>query len=177
MKRFTYLFLITLLVASCDFDSWVEQEQDIGVVSAYRPVYGDSSDLQIAIQDPQPIEKAGKIYSYQNLLMVNEVGKGVHIYDNTDPSDPIKLKYVSIPGNHDVAIKNGILYADSYADLLAIQITSEEVKVLKRIEGVMPFSTELPPQDRSYFECVDSSKGIVIGWELTEIDNPKCFRP
>ena len=176
MKYFAFLCTIMLLYG-CDLDSWTSDVADVGVVMAYRPVYGDSTNLDVSIQDPRPIDKAGKIYSYQDLLIVNEVGKGIHLYDNIDPANPVKLNYVSIPGNHDVAIKNGILYADSYADLLALEITRDTVQVLKRIADVMPFSSEMPPQESTYFECVDPAKGLVIGWEITEIENPKCYRP
>jgi len=27
-----------------------------------------------------------------------------------------------------------------------------------------------------YFECVDSEKGVVIGWEEATLSNPECWR-
>lgn len=175
MKQFILLIAVAVILASCNLDSYDSNARDIGVVTGYRPIYGDSSDIIIRIGDPIPIEKAGKIYSYQNLLLVNEVGRGIHIYDNSDPTNPINMKYVTIPGNQDVAIKNGVLYADSYSDLVAMKVTEDTLQILKTIPGVMPFSSEFPPATQTYFECVDMSKGIVIGWEMTDIDNPKCF--
>lgn len=173
--KYSILLICLILLISCDTDTG-SLDQNIGVVTGYKPVYGDSSEFYLSIQEAKPISLAGKIYSYQNLLIVNEVGKGIHIYDNSDPANPENLMYLSIPGNHDVAIKNGILYADSFGDLLALEVTEDTVVVLKRLEGLLNFSSDLPPETNVYFECIDDSKGFVIGWTQTELDNPKCYR-
>ncbi|MEQ8473265.1 MAG: hypothetical protein RIC35_18865 [Marinoscillum sp.] len=175
MKHFSFIVLFSIALASCDTDSQ-SLDQQVGVVTGYEPIYADSSDYFVSLQDPRPIEHAGKIYSYQNLLMVNEAGKGIHIYNNSDPANPVNLSYISIPGNNDVAIKNGILYADSFGDLLALEVTMDTVIIHKRIEGILDYSVDLPPVAGTYFECVDDSKGFVIGWVETELENPKCFR-
>src|SRR5690606_29511803 len=116
-------------------------------------------------------------YSYGNLLLVNELGKGIHVYDNTDPRNPINKLFVRIPGNHDMAMKAGVLYADNYDDLLALEVTADTVVVLKRIANVMGFTTEFPSQNNVYFECPEEGKGMVVGWEQTEIVRPKCYKP
>jgi hypothetical protein len=83
-------------------------------VIGFKPVYGGLEDIQklITTTAPQPLKSVGKIYTYGNLLLINEVGKGVHVYDNQDPSAPVNLKFIAIPGNVDVALKDGYLYAD-----------------------------------------------------------------
>ena len=37
----------------------------------------------------------------------------VHMYDNSDPSNPVNIGYIAIPGNVDIAIKDGHMYADN----------------------------------------------------------------
>ncbi|RED97976.1 hypothetical protein [Marinoscillum furvescens] len=163
----------SLLIGCTDsFEPDFEQESVMG----FKPIYADG-DQQLALESARAIELAGKIYAYQNLLFVNEVGKGVHIFDNTDPKNPTNLRFLSIPGNNDVAIKKGVMYADSYNDLLALEVTQDTVLLLKRIESVMGFSEEYPFENNSYFECVDPEKGKVVGWERTELEKPKCYRP
>jgi len=173
--RYT-LLLLSMLVLACgpdDFHPDFNQESTMG----YRPIYADSSELNIGLESARNIVSAGKIYSYGNLLLVNEVGKGLHVYDNTDPRKPVNKFFVTIPGNHDMAMKDGVLYADNYDDLLALQVSSDTVIILKRLEDVIGFTAEFPSQNNVYFECVEEGKGIVVGWEQTMIEKPKCYKP
>ncbi len=83
---------------------------------------------EVRIKEAQPIRATGKIYVKDNFLYVSEQHKGIHIIDNSDPANPKKVKFVNIPGNLDVAMKGDILYADSYMDLLAINMKTQAVK-------------------------------------------------
>ncbi|TCC94009.1 hypothetical protein EZ428_04340 [Pedobacter frigiditerrae] len=81
--------------------------------------------------------KTGKIYAYNDLLFINEPNKGIHIYNNVNPSQPVNLAFLQIPGNVDLAISNNILYADSYVDLLAFDISNiTNIKQVKRLNDV-----------------------------------------
>jgi hypothetical protein len=50
--------------------------------------------------------------------------------DNSDPSNPQNISFIEIPGNLDIAIKDNFLYADSYVDLLTIDISNIENPVI-----------------------------------------------
>jgi hypothetical protein len=90
----------------------------------YDPVYITLSELRsgLKLQDQQELKSPGKIYVYGDYLLVNEIKQGIHIYDNANPANPIKINFIEIPGNVDMAVRDGILYADNYVDLLAIDI-------------------------------------------------------
>jgi hypothetical protein len=172
------LLIIPLLFWSCIGDSTDNIDFDnIGTVNGYRPIYGDSGSMTINLEAPRALTSAGKIYSYGKLLIVSEVGKGFHIYDNTDPRNPENKMFVNVPGSNDIAMKDGILYVDNYSDLVALRIAEDTVYELKRITNVMGFSGEFPPFSGVYFECAEEGRGIVVGWESAEIENPKCYRP
>ena len=65
--------------------------------------------------------------------------KGVHIIDNTSPSHPVNLGFIEIPGNADIAIKNNILYADSYVDLVALDISDvNDIREVDRVKDIFP---------------------------------------
>lgn len=170
------LILLSVIVLACGPDE-LQVDFNQGKVMGYRPVYADSSDLVIGLESAREIDRAGKIYAYGDLLLVNEPGKGIHVFDNSNPREPQNMLYVSIPGNNDMAMKNGVLYADSYGDLLAMQVSADTAVVLKRVPNVMSFNPEFPTGNQVYFECVDEEKGTVVSWELTELENPKCFKP
>ena len=73
--------------------------------------------------EPQPINSVGKIYYKDGFMYVNEPGEGIHIIDNHNPSQPMPIKFLKIPGNFDLAIKGNTFYADSFVDLVALDIS------------------------------------------------------
>lgn len=165
MKKATSLAIVVvcLLVVSC-------QDKVIERYKLNVPVYLSYEDLRKAIKktDPRPLVNPGKIYFKDNIIFINEYFKGIHVIDNNNPSNPVNKAFIEIPGNVDIAIKENILYADSYIDLTAIDISNlNDIKETYRIKDVFPYS--LPPKENNIaHEYVDQSKGVVIGWEVKE---------
>lgn len=96
------------------------------------------------------LENPGKIYYYKTTLIINEKYEGIHLYDNSDATSPAYLGFISIPGNIDVSIKEDILYADNYVDLLSIDISNfKDPKLLNRQEEV--FNIYEIWDERGYF--------------------------
>lgn len=143
----------------------------------YRPVYASYSDVRtVQVLAPQPLKNVGKIYIKDNYLYINEIGSGIHIVDNHDPANPVRLSFLSIPGNHELAVKDSTLYADNILDLVALNIANpRNVRVVKRIENAFEYST-FPVATNVRFECADRDRGVVVRWEKTTIDNPQCYR-
>lgn len=179
IKNITFLTLLCVLLFSACEPLEVSSPEPVGIVDGVKPIYAAEDDWDlIESSDPRPIQNLGKIYYKDQLIYVNERNKGIHIIDNTNPETPIPIYFISIPGSEDIAIKGNILYADNITDLVAIDISDiNNVQVVKRIEGLYPDSKKTYPDGYSgYFECVDETLGIVIGWEETLLDNPTCFR-
>jgi hypothetical protein len=144
----------------------------------YAPVQLPKESVsQISTSESFPIRNPGKIFLYQDYLMVNIPGEGFHVIDNSNPVSPNPLFFIDVPGSRDVAIKNGYIYADNYADIVVFTIDeNREVQVVERLEGIM--NNQLyPPYRNVYFECVDPNKGVVVGWELTDNREVNCYRP
>lgn len=91
-----------------------------------EPVYMTLEELRgsVASEAPREITHAGKIYFKDNFLYVNEPNEGIHVINNHDPSKPVHVSFIAIPGNYDLAIYGNTLYADSYIDLVAIDIAT-----------------------------------------------------
>ena len=85
----------------------------------------------------QDLENPGKIYVKDNYLFINEVKKGIHIIDNSNPSFPKAISFIQILGNVDIVVKGNILYADSYTDFVAFDISNpKDVKEVSRTKEV-----------------------------------------
>jgi len=98
----------------------------------YTPVYTLKSSVLAAINgDPgQPVAQAGQIYTKGSFIYLSDAGKGIHIIDNSNPAKPVQTAFLNIPGNENIAIRGNILYADMYADLLAVDISNpHQVKI------------------------------------------------
>lgn len=107
----------------------------------YEPIFVLPEDMRKPIQTEaaRELKNPGKIYYYQDYLFINELRAGIHILDNRNPEQPQPLAFLPIPGNVDMAVRNNVLYADNYVDLVAIDISSPTNPVfLSRTENVFP---------------------------------------
>lgn len=135
-KLFTAIFLLfSGLFFSC--------EDQVTTTYTYRtmmPVYLEMADVRariIASEPAKPLDNPGKIYIYEDYLLINEPSKGIHILDNSNPSNPINLSFIPIEGNIDLAVNDNILYADNYVDLLAFDISKiTNIKLVNRVKDV-----------------------------------------
>lgn len=118
---FTFFIGIFVFNQSCNFDKCEETIK----YQFYRPVFKTEEQLRkIEIKEAIPLENPGKIYVYGDYLFINELYKGIHVFDNTDVDNPINLSFISIVGNIDLAIKDDVLYADNFIDLLSFDISN-----------------------------------------------------
>ncbi len=147
-----------------------------GEVQGYKPVYVSAAEIHnIRMMPPQEIEQAGKILLSGTTLLVSDRNLGIHIIDNSNPSNPIKKAFISIPGNKELSKRGDYLYADNHTDLVTIKVFSfDSVAVLDRQANI--FQNEQFPAFSGYFECVDNSRGLLVDWERTTITSPKCYR-
>jgi hypothetical protein len=99
---------------------------------------------------------------------------GIHIINNTNPSQPRIVGFIELVGNADLAIRNDQLYADSYVDLVWFDITDPASPRLKgRLENAFPDALPIidNPYGYDYSLCYSSEgakKGIIVGWNLKE---------
>lgn len=97
-----------------------------------------------AVEQAKSIEKPGNIYVYDNYLFINELYDGLHIIDNTDPSHPLSIAYIRIPGNSDVVIRNNLMYANSGPDMVILDLSNPtKVQFVKRIANAFFESSKL----------------------------------
>jgi hypothetical protein len=109
--------------------------------SYWEPVYRTQAEARANIKNnpSKTIERPGKIYIRGNYIFLNEIDKGIHIIDNSNPAAPRNIAFIDIPGNMDMAVKGNMLYADFYTDLVAINISDPlHVAVTKFTENVFP---------------------------------------
>jgi len=160
------LLFITLLFGCSDDDVRTVE------YTLASPITIPVSDVRtsIAIEAPRDIVQSGKMYVYQNYVFVNDRNLGVHIIDNSNPASPQKLKFLKIPGNEDISIKDNRLFADSYVDLVVFDISNiNSIQLINRLENVFDsYDFDVPEEaDTFTLEGVDLENEIIIDWTLS----------
>lgn len=139
MKSIKYCFAIVLCI--CVFTSCLKDEcTSSQEVFTYEPVYMTKEEIQnqtITAEASFPLKNPGKVFYIGNTLFVSEKGEGVHIFDNTDKTNPVPLSFLRIPGNVDVSFTGNHLIADSYLNILIIDLTDLNAPtVVSRIDDI-----------------------------------------
>lgn len=159
MLRHTFYKLLPIataiiLLTSCFKDSGTK------TYKIYTPVFQTTQQVRASVKNdaPKPINSVGKMVLFGNYIYLNEPQKGIHIIDNSNPAKPINKAFINIPGNENLAIKDNILFADCFTDLMAIDISNPNNIVTKN------FINNLFPERRNINGfSVDSGK-VIVDW-------------
>lgn len=136
------------------------------------PVYMSYQRLRDAVQieAARPPDRLGRVYLYQDYLFLNEVNEGIHVIDNSDPTAPVNLGFIRVPGNTDIAIRDNFLYADSYIDLITLDLNDpSSIVIVSRQEDIFPYDAfqNIPYNvDLSSFD-IDPQLGVIISYQLS----------
>lgn len=136
MKRtyFCMLFLVSLVIA-CTKDTVTQH------YTFFRPVYKTKDEVRAGIRNSvaQSIQQPGKLVWKDNYVFVNDVDRGIHILDISNPAQIRTVSYITIPGCVDLAVYGNYLYADCYTDLVTIDISDPlHVSTKQFLLGVFP---------------------------------------
>jgi len=167
------LLMITCVLASCNRDI----DYNIGEKDAYIPIYGDDAVYRtVSFQAAKPIVNGGKIVLYNQYLFQMEDGEGIHVFNVSNPSSPQRVGFIKSPLCKQLAIKNNFLITNNLDDMVVVDFSNPlAIKEVKRLTGEFPeMKLQAPSQTNIFFECPDAKKGIVIGWKLGKVTNPKC---
>lgn len=161
MKKTLLALLIIAVFSSClrltNDDSWEENQ--------YKPVLLQRNvfEKSIVLENPQPIIKSGKIYIKGNLMFINDVNKGFHVYDYSYPENPVRLQFIKAPGATDLAIIDDVIYINQAVDLVTItyNFTIKKIEITNRNKNVFPQKKSPNGFSGNYKE-----NEIIIDWQV-----------
>lgn len=161
--RLFSLPLALMLLAAGFLSSCVSDSCKIEIkYKQYTPVYmsEDAFLNAVKLEAPAQLQRTGKIYTFKGYLFVNELAKGIHIYDNRNTANPVPVAFLNIPGNYDMAASDDHLYCDSGTDLLAFDLSNPRQPVLESR------SRNAFPKMLSYNGyTADPAMGVVVDWK------------
>lgn len=133
------------------------------------PVYLSYTDLRSAVKmsAAREMTSVSRIYLYEDMLFVNERNEGIHIIDNRFPNSPQRVGFLEIPGNTELSIRDNNLYADSYIDLVTLDVQNiENITEIARQESIFPYNAlQNIPSNVQLNTGIDSSLGVVVGYQ------------
>jgi hypothetical protein len=154
MRTFIFsLLTFVFFASSCKKDSVKEQ------YSFFRPVYHTKAEVRADIRNSaaRDILTTGKLVWKDHYIFLNDVDRGVHIIDITDPYKPKQVSFIAIPGSAELAVNDNFLYADCYTDLVTVDISDPlNVKLKEVIPGVF--------QSRAYIGFRPDTSKVITEW-------------
>ncbi len=165
---YTIVFLLAILFTSCNDGSSLE------LYNIATPEYMNKEAFRssVRITSPRDIIESGKIYAYEDFVLINDVNKGIHILDNSNPINPSKKAFIEILANKDMEVRGNFLYADSLMDLVVFDISDlNNILEVTRIEDVFSSYLIRPTLDNliiDYESYVYEEDTILVNWEITQ---------
>lgn len=166
--KYFFVSLVFIGALSCDKND----DADYEFVQVATPQLMSKTTFRSSVEviAPKTIEEPGKIYVYQDYIFVGDVHSGIHIIDNSDPKSPKAIKFIQIPGNEDISVKDNFLYADSATDLVIFDISDiNNVSIIEQLEDVFNvYNYDIPVEAEAVdYGKFDFDDDIIVGWTLT----------
>ncbi len=150
---------IGMFLASCQDRVEITREYTV-----FEPVYLSLAEIRdgLDVVAPKPIEERGRIYLYDHWILINEPGSGIHVIDNSVPQSPSATQFIELPGNFNFSVRNDLLYADSYIDLVVLDIRDmNNISEVTRLEGIFENF------DNGYL--FDQDSGLIVSYEPVRV--------
>lgn len=136
--RFTSLTVCSIallfLLQGCLKDSYRE------TYKIYVPTFQSLTEVRANMKSgpAQPLQYTGKLNLFGNYIFLNELNKGIHVIDNSNPSAPRNLSFIPVPNNVDLAVRGSYLYADSYSDIVVFDISQPtNIRAVKFLNNII----------------------------------------
>ncbi|MEP6793199.1 MAG: hypothetical protein ABJB16_02650 [Saprospiraceae bacterium] len=187
--QFSFLAVLaaSFFLTGCEQDRCTRTEEYI----AYEPVFKRIDEMRVpaSFGAARSLESPGKIFYYKGYLLINEMNKGIHVIDNSNPQSPVNIGFIDLPGTLDMAVNNDILYADNYLDLVGIDISNPTAPVeVNRVQDVFQsfysFNDQLgylveyvPTPTKLTIDCNDINwgRGIWFNEDLVMVKDVSVF--
>jgi len=170
MKTTFYIivFVLSTIFTSCSNNDSLE------LFNIATPEYMSKEDFRssVKITSPRDIVESGKIYTYEDFVLVNDVNKGIHIIDNSNPVNPSKKAFIEILANKDMEVRGDFLYADSLMDVVVFNISDlNNITEVSRVKDVFPGFLPFPDLENvevNYESYNYDEDKILVSWDIKQ---------
>lgn len=174
----TLITVSGLLAAGSNFDYGSTSECSVydnsGTCIEYKrravPVYMSYQRLRdaVGVEPPRSPDRIGRLYLYGDYVFLNEKNEGIHVIDNQDPAVPVNVGFIRVPGNTELAIRGNYLYADSYVDLVTLDLNDlNNVHLVDRQVDIFPYDAfqNIPNNISFSGSDINIRDGVVVSYK------------
>jgi hypothetical protein len=153
-----------VLLTACEESVYREFKGNAPVYMSYEVLRNS-----VATEANRDLVNPGKIYFKDDYIFIIENLEGIHVYDNTNPSAPVRKTFVKVPGAVDISIAGYIIYVDSFVDLVVLDAEDiNNIHEVSRVKDAFPYL--IPETDNDLpVGKIDQEKGVVTGYDVRMI--------
>jgi hypothetical protein len=178
------LYPICLLLVAVSLSGCLEEVcEENRIVQAFEPIVINADEWrqsEFFCGVGQPVCEATNFYVYEQYLFMMEGSSGLHILDNSDPTNPVPVTFMEAPGGQGLAVRNGILYMNQYTDLVAFDLNNpEKPELVGRTEDVFePYSVfaQVLPGDQFVVDWIETSERRNVSCESENFNREIFFQ-
>lgn len=126
------------LTAAVGLSACVKNKGEITMTySKASAVYGDLEVIRSTplIAPARTIENPGKIFIGDQVILIGEEEKGIHVFDNSNPSNPVAISFLQLPMTREFYVSGDKLYAEGHYDFIKIDLIDiYNPKIIDRVE-------------------------------------------
>lgn len=163
--KLLWAVLLSFSLFNCCFSTDCYGDDDyVEIPTNYEPVTMTREELKssIIMTDSREVVASGKIYIKDDYIFINEKNKGFHIYDNSNPAAPLKVRFLEVPGATDIAIRSNVLYINQAVDLVTLKFNSSDYSVTETGREVKVFTPKYTDPDGRYHYTEDEN--IIVNY-------------
>jgi len=168
MKKSAKPIKLALFLASVSLFMLMAFQFRSSNIPNYEPILMSRLDMEtsVKLRDAREIESPGKIWVYNDLILLIEQYKGIHIIDNSDPSNSINIAFIQVDGCTDMAMKDNILYANNAVDMIGIKPNQDfsDFTVVARNRKMLPIVASPEPGNDWYFYNKLPANTVIVRW-------------
>jgi hypothetical protein len=166
MRKIPVLSLLIILYFFLQSCIWGGSDDPPQVfVNPYTPVILDRTAFENSVesQPARTVTYSGKIYIKDNLMFINEKNIGFHVYQYSDPENPVNIGFIQIKGATDLAIRNGNIYINQAVDLVTLTYNEADNSIIVKHRNKNVFPQKVSPNG---FIANTSENQIIVNWTL-----------
>ena len=134
----------------------------------FEPIFMTRAEMEasVTLLGPRAIETPGKIWIYNNYILLVEEFRGIHIIDNSNPNNSESIAFIRVDGCVDIAMSDDIIFANNAIDMIGIRANStfNNVEVISRNRNILPMLTSPEPFNDWYFINQLPDDMIIVRW-------------
>lgn len=87
-------------------------------------VYADLEEIRNVplVGAAKAINSPGKIYIGDKFLLIGEKEEGIHVFDNTNPNNPVAISFLQLPMTREFYVDGDFIYAEGHYDFMKIDM-------------------------------------------------------